>query len=423
MDNLMRVLKTTLFIAMLALSIKNIFSMEEYIFDKSSQKRDCSSFYPPGSDLNSCAYHIISHYRQTEYKESDPLGDFVLLESFRLRFKEKKDLALGKNELQDYLRFALLDEDNKNYALGLMNLPTPIPPVYAEEDVDFDRDKYEQQVIKSDISDEIKNELLQERNLLTLSGKRNPLLKENLVKMFIQVINEERVKTNDSCIDMEPKHGIEPKWAKKNDLIKFYSFHTATKIFSKLLISLAVGETNQFMYVGTEPLLREWIFRQDNRSIDFESIFRKSYQLNCGDVAKTMMAILNTLSEHYRYPNRQLLLQTVKLSPIINHLGNNADVFGPWYHFFGLMIYGYHKNKNLGELHAFIERGTALFYDEQDEKQENYMRAALYVGDKLSKIISTKKYEQIEMNSEYTRRSFYLDLSEDFTKQIEKRYK
>jgi hypothetical protein len=101
-------------------------------------------------------------------------------------------------------------------------------------------------------------------------------------------------------------------------------------------------------------------------------------------------------------------------------LGNHADTFGPWYHFFGLMIYGYHHGVTLGTIMGNIEKGTSIFYNEVDERQENYMLGALRVGKKIRKMIEKDQFKDFESNPQALERGEYLDLSEDFTNRIER---
>jgi hypothetical protein len=392
-------------------------------FSAHSRIEDCSAFYPSGSTITSCDYRILAHYRQTSYRAQDHLGDYVLLKGLDLRIKEKLNLALGKKDIQNELRLALFDEDNKVEALKVLGLPPTEGPVFASKRADFEPHKVKVQVLKSGLSEDQKNVLLSNPDKIFFEGKKNPLKVDGLIKMFSQVINEEKFKTAEGCSLMGPTLGEEPRWAEGDSIITGKRLRSKFKIFSKLLVALAMGETNAYMFIGTEHQLRDWVFSQEDRSVTFEMIFRKSYQLNCGNVSNTILTILNMLSEHFRVPDRQKLLQTTKLAPIINHLGNGEDTFGPWYHFFGLMIYGYHHGTFTGTIMANIEKGTSLFYNEVDERQENYMVGALKVGREIRKLIQTERIDKSEMNPDFLKSENYLDLTEDFTKRIEKAFK
>ncbi len=381
---------------------------------------DCSAFYPTQSSEKSCEYKILAHYRQQSYLPEDPLGDYVLLKGLDLRIKEKVQLLFGKKTIQEDLRLALFDEANQTEALRLLGLPAPTKPIYVSEEVDFDVQKLQEQVLATDLPDDIKERLITTPGAVRIEGQKNPLKVEGLTKMFSQVIFEESLKNSDACESMTPKIGQESKWSHGPSPITGKPLRSKYKLFSKLLVALAMGETNAYLYVGQEPQLRDWLLLQPSRSVTLESIFRESYRLNCGNVANTLMTILNVLSEHFRFSNRQQLIQTTKLSPIINHLGNRADVFGPWYHFFGLMIYGYHHGVVLGTIMGNIEKGTSLFYNEVDERQENYMLGALRVGKKIKKMIEQDQFKAFESSPESLQREEYLDLSEDFTKKLEK---
>ena len=388
-----------------------------------SKSEDCSLFYPVGTQLKSCDYKILAHYRQTSYATEDHLGDYVLLKGFGLRLKEKVNLLFGQKNIQNELSLALFDEENKLKALELLGL-SPLPaPDFVERPADFDPENFKYQVGKSDLSEELKKRILNEPDKYYFESKKNPLKIGGLVDMFAQVINEEKTNPREGCESTIPVVGEEQRWAKGQSPISGSPLRSKYKIFSKLLIALAMGETNAFMYIGQEANLREWLLNQKERSVNFENIFRKSYQLNCGNISNSMMTILNILSEHFRVPDRQKLLQTTKLSPIINHLGNREDTFGPWYHFFGLMIYGYHRGVFTGAIMANIEKGTSIFYNEMDERQENYMIGALKVGRTLRKMIEKNKLDSKEMNSEFLRRDHYLDLTEDYSKKINKAFK
>lgn len=392
------------------------------IFNAYSRTEECSAFYPAGSAVNSCDYRILAHYRQTSFQSEDHLGDYVLLKGLDLRIKEKLNLLVGNKSIQNDLRLALFDEDNKVVAQKLMGLPPSEAPVFADKRADFDPENVRIQVIKADLSDEQKNLLLNNPDRIFFEGKTNPLRIDGLINMFSQVINEEKLKTNEGCEQMKPSLGVEPRWAKGESVITGKKLRSKYKVFSKLLVALAMGETNSYMFIGPEYQLRNWLMTQENRSVTFEKIFRKSYQLNCGNVSNSILTILNMLSEHFRVPDRQKLLQTTKLAPIINHLGNGEDTFGPWYHFFGLMIYGYHHGTFTGTIMANIEKGTSLFYNETDEKQENYMVGALKVGRQIRKLIQTDKINEIEFNPDFLKSENYLNRNEDFTARIEKAF-
>ena len=86
------------------------------------------------------------------------------------------------------------------------------------------------------------------------------------------------------------------------------------------------------------------------------------------------------------------------------------------------MIYGYHRGVFTGAIMANIEKGTSIFYNEMDERQENYMIGSLKVGRALRKVLEKNRLESKEMNSEFLRRDHYLDLTEDYSEKINKAF-
>jgi hypothetical protein len=167
--------------------------------------------------------------------------------------------------------------------------------------------------------------------------------------------------------------------------------------FSKLLVALANGDTRRIMPTGQEDKLSEWIIAQETRSLSIHEMFGKSYEINGGNIYETLLTIENVLSENFYLggPNREKLTISTKLEKIINHTGGEFDLFGPWYHLFGMLLYGYAEGSGLkATLMGKIEMGTALFYDEYNDRQESYMIEGGSMGAKLKRQIKKIKTDE-----------------------------
>ena len=143
-------------------------------------------------------------------------------------------------------------------------------------------------------------------------------------------------KKNSIRIFRSPAH----RWAKekKKDLRKKFP---GSAVASKLLSALAMGATSRFMMTQQDSSLRAWVIEQPMASVLPEDIFKKSLELQNGDIYKALLSIENVLSEFWLTPNRNNLKQTSALMSISHTCDpQNEDVFGSWYHLFGTMLLG-----------------------------------------------------------------------------------
>lgn len=189
--------------------------------------------------------------------------------------------------------------------------------------------------------------------------------------------------------------GIKPQLGKPDKWHKDFTKGMPAPPISKLLVALANGDTNRILPTAKESDLMNWVLDQKTRSVTIHGIIQKSYQLNQGDLYKTFLTIENVLSEDYYVRGRERLTMTTKLSRIINHRGGQFDLFGPWYHFFGMMTYGYAEGSEMkANVMGFLEKGTTLFHKGGTEFQENHMIQGGVIGAKLKKQIKRIKTDQ-----------------------------
>ena len=149
--------------------------------------------------------------------------------------------------------------------------------------------------------------------------------------MFKKVIRKYEKKNNQKVFLSRPH-----TWNKKEGSITLPRFDT------KLLTSLALGVTNRFMMTPNDKKLRRWLESRPYLSVTPDKLFKKSLELSKGDIYKALLSIENILSEFWKDKKRYQLRQTASLSSITNHcpgLGRE-DIFGSWYHLFGVMLLG-----------------------------------------------------------------------------------
>lgn len=339
----------------------------------------------------------------------DPVADLALWKSFQMKFSEKLPALIGDrsvmNENQSVRRISLEEKEKilrcfhgESFELKrhTENKLEERIPLLDENDAKR-IDNLFNQLIEEHRKGEGKQSLeLIEAGLKSIEkfnqenhpeslaclpdlpgveSKINPIKKKDFQQMFQKVICRTGIK---------PKVGEPHKW--NPEFLK----GRINPPFSKLLVALANGDTRRIMPTGHEEKLSDWILKQETRSLSIHEMFQKAYEISEGNIYEAFLTIENVLSENFYLggPNREKLTVSTKLEKIINHTGGEFDLFGPWYHLFGMLLYGFADGSGFkATLMGKIEMGTALFYNEYNDKQESYMIAGGGVGAKLRRQI------------------------------------
>ena len=129
------------------------------------------------------------------------------------------------------------------------------------------------------------------------------------------------------------------------------------------------------------------------------------------------------LSDNWRHPQRDQLAITKKLAVICNFYQGKGDKYGAWYHFQGIMLYGYVQGAFKAWLVGSIETAGSHVLsgaNDQDEQQEDYVNATGgKVGAKVAKAMEKREYLTFTPDKNYCDPKVYLDLSEDWRDRIE----
>lgn len=243
-----------------------------------------------------------------------------------------------------------------------------------------------------------------------IEGTKFPLKPEKVVEMMGQIMLEENAR------GIKTKFGTFHEWgeavAKNKSRYGAFGWISVSKIFT----CLSMGACLRFIPTHQEQALEVWMNSQTEGSITLESLFRQSFILNDGDVYKTILTISNTLSYHWRDKNRDSTTSWVKkLSPITNRWQNRGDTFGSWYHFFGMVLFGYYAGEVPAKTVASVESLMSSLAEGDTEAQEDMLnQAGARVGAKLAKLTVVWDFVHWNSNPERKQKHFYLDLSEDF---------
>lgn len=401
--------------------MKKLFLALTIISSLASFASDCDQFNVTREDLldvkkiEKMSESILAHYQQTEYMPKDVVGDFSLY--FKAASTPKKIFWTLKNDMPKRVNFWKFIESGKGCAAEIFNR------IYNQSPSDFLsptkelRSKDLEFVTNSKLSEDQKNLIitkLQARKIY-LEGHQNPFKMNQFQEMLGQIILEGK------------EEGISPKYGEPHDWSEeFKKSATGKKSimakFSKILLALSRGETSQYILSGTEKELETWIYNQDLNSIAPHDMIKASYKINKGDMYLTILTIENVLNRYWRISNRDNLPITRRLVSIINTFGHNGDVFGSWYHMFGMMLYGYvegsFKAKTIGTIETL---GSMILSKFEDEKQENYVNSkGGVIGGRLAKMIQDKTYNKLEFNSDRMDINYYMNLNEDFSDRLEK---
>ncbi len=157
--------------------------------------------------------------------------------------------------------------------------------------------------------------------------------------MFIEVIREEAA---DKKQFLYPHVGLSHKWSQEF-LENHNQILNPELLYPKILYALAFGASSRFMITGKESALIGEILKHSENSISISIpiLFRLSLRLNQGNVYLTLLTIENVLSKHFLHRERELLPVTRRLRSFRRGEGFDNDRFGLWYHFFGMVMYGY----------------------------------------------------------------------------------
>ncbi len=309
-------------------------------------------------------------YRQTTYKLVDPEGDRALIER--------------------------ANSVPKNILASLINKEGP-------QDKDWLPDPREWE---DPLSDLIPQPAPTEG--ISVQGRENPLILESFKKTLTQVIQE------------EARKGILPVIGTAHDWSAAYKNKHVMSQASKLLVALALGFTDRFMITGKEENLRQWILTENYESITLPEMFRASYRLNHGNVYLTLLTIENVLANNWRFVGRESLPITKRLRPISSGHNYKGDRYGTWYHFFGMILYGYVHGGNQAKVVGKIEAlGSNVLSPVLNQNQKQWFNIlGGYVGAHLKQVLKEKSYKTFIGSKTFLQESYYLNQREDFRDRV-----
>ncbi len=383
---------------------------------KAFDRKRLSEMDPTKFDLRT-----LAQYRQDGLLEEDPFGDYALMHEFGLMVRDKVDITLGKKKTRKWIRYSNNDFENARRAQLCLKQEVRVPD-YDDRVLPYDRDGLVKAFVRAGIPLEEAKAAARQSDKITIFGGRPPIDADAFVDMMVQVMREEKMIADEP---LEPIRGEVPRWSKK-----FLREHGGMmlgtpRVVSKLLVALANGRSSKVLRTGHEDPLEKWLLAQPPRSVQPHEIFRQAYRLNKGDVTLTLLTIENVLSQWFMLPDREHLKQTNRLSMILNHIGENTDLYGPWYHLWGAMLYAYAKGGPKPKLMMEVESLNAKFNTERGDVQENLVnQVGARIGVKLRRAVVQKRYDTWK-----TDRDKYLDprrynpRDEDFSEKIREFWK
>ncbi|MCX5791556.1 MAG: hypothetical protein NTY45_04955 [Elusimicrobia bacterium] len=290
-------------------------------------------------------------------------------------------------------------------------------PVVSEDPALQPHMPTEAEILAQDIpQDEKERMLVQLRNSkLMMDGRVNPFKVNEMVKMLLQIMKEE------AAGGITPKLGTPHTWSPEFTAYCREKGEVIPLTFSKLLVALASGVTSRHFRTGQEEALIGYVLSRPDGSVTMDEMFRASYRLNGGEFYLTILTNLNILSDYWRHPQRDELAVTRKLAAISNFYQGKGDKYGAWYHFQGIMLYGYVQGGLRAWLVGNIESaGSHVLSHGQDEQQEDYVNSTGgKVGAKIAGALKKKEYATFTPDRNYCDPNVYLNLNEDFRDRME----
>jgi len=207
--------------------------------------------------------------------------------------------------------------------------------------------------------------------------------------VFMGIISQEEK------IGVLPKPGICHRWSsayRNNPQIGTFPY----MLFSKLFWALGYGESSVYFVTEKEEQLAQWIVDQELRSVTLNKVFRKSYQLNSGDVYLSLLTATNVFSRFWYLKDRETLSIATRLKLITAEQNWEEDNFGAWHHFWGMVLFGYCHGTMSSRLVGWIESMGSHRVSAQAEIDEDYInKYAGRVGVELRKKIEHWSTDEI----------------------------
>ena len=333
-------------------------------------------------------------YQQPRYMEEDPVGDLLLIDTMKQLPRSIFSQLKGTYEEEYKYRNKIFIELNAKY---------PNFSKIRNDELVYDY---------TDLKDQ------NEDFKVPVEGNKRPFIMKNTKHMLLQVITNIYLQKN-----IKPKYGKPHSWS-DTFLQAYQGQYIISKRLSKLLSCLARGVCSRYMVTGKENDLYQYIVSQDYASITIDRMLSKSYEMNDGDMYLTLLTIENVLSRYWDVEGREDLALTKRLKPFTNY-HYDTDVFGQWYHLFGVMLYGYvegsFKSQSVGALEGLGSLILCRFEPERQENAINIQGAKL--GSYLKKIIKNGLYRSFSTSEEYLKESYYLrkqDMSRIVKRKIKK---
>jgi hypothetical protein len=281
----------------------------------------------------------LLNYQQQVYQLEDPSGDHALITLLQLTAPDVVWLTISGKGYSE-----LLDDVNE-WRSG-----------FAYEPIGLDRFRG----------------LTEQKPKFSNSGYRKTWSKNQDV--FTDVITQEEKN------GIKPTTGVCHRWSSEyRDNPKTSTF--PYMFFSKLFWTLAYGESSVYLVTEKEEQLAQWVINQKIRSVSLELVFRKSYQLNSGDVYLSILTATNVFSRFWYINDRESLSIATRLKLITAKQNGEEDNFGAWHHFWGMVLFGYCHGKTSSKFVGWIESIGSHMVTEHDEAAEDYInRHAGQVG-------------------------------------------
>jgi hypothetical protein len=351
-----------------------------------------------------CFTHPIfgSLYEQSKPIIQNHLEDVALLNRARM----------SRENLLNELNVKTIDEAQRSEQVQWLekNCSEFLPkkkagPIYASQEQVEDLEK-----CRSQLYDEKLEEL--KCDIFNVSRKAPFKTKELTNELMAQIKKFEEAQKTKSFV------GEFHQW-EKTEKKKLVAQFPPSLVFSKILTALALGVTSKYLMTEKDQELREWLEKQSLVSVSPTDLFYQSLVLQNGDVYKALLSIENVLSEFWKSPNRNAIVQTTSLMSITNHCPGETkeDVFGSWYHMFGMMLYGCVHGPVAAQIVGRTEAAGGRILDAKSVKKNGQsVLLHLLIGsdpqeekiNRLSGLVGNQVCRQVK-NSEKTKDSEYVD--------------